>query len=291
MKVFSIISFCILIGSCSVFKKAGSNLGEGLNTQTKRIAQNLVSGLHSGITDSAFRTDLYKMLDSAITVAGSSTNKNLKSVLDSILTERWSVITRQLVEDATGRQTRENVQAIRESLIGAQTKAELQALIAAVLNDENTGKLIALKNELTGAETRNALTQIVDSAMLHLTNRFQEGITDSTLSKLSRFLRNDVHESINTNLSVVQKYATWFLTGIGVLTAFIITIVWINRQKYLKLSTLLASHVNAIPDRQVYDELTARIKQSAVTEGVEPALRNILDKNKLLGKETWKPVS
>lgn len=291
MKVFSIIFFCILIGSCSVFKKAGSNLGEGLNTQTKRIAQNLVSGLHSGITDSAFRTDLYKMLDSAITVAGTSTNKNLKSVLDSILTERWSVITRQLVEDATGQHTLENVQAIRESLIGAQTKAEVQDLIAAVLNDENTGKLIALKNELTGEETRNALTQIVDSAMLHLTNRFQESITDSTLSKLSRFLRNDVHESINTNLSVVQKYATWFLTGIGLVTAFIITIVWINRQKYLKLSTLLASHVNAIPDRQVYDELTARIKQSAVTEGVEPALRNILDKNKLLGKETWKPVS
>ncbi|MEJ7677617.1 MAG: hypothetical protein WKG06_07065 [Segetibacter sp.] len=230
-------------------------------------------------------------MDSVITVAGSSTNKNLKSVLDSILTQRWSAITRQLVEDATGRHTRENVEALRESLIGAQTKAELQALIAAVINDDITGKLIALKNDLTGEQTKKAVTEIVDSAMLHLTDRFQTGIADSTLLKLSRFIRNDLNTSINTNLSVIQKYATWFLIGITVVAAFIISLIWFNRQKYLKLSTLLASQVNAIPDRQVYDQLTARIKQSAVSVGVEPTLRSILEENKLLGKETWKPVT
>ncbi len=280
----------VLCCGCNGFKKIGSNLGEGFNSKTKSMGQNLVSGLQAGIADSAFRAGLYTTLDSAILVASTSTNKNLKIVLDSVLNERWSVITRQLVEDATGKQTKTNIDALRESLLGAQTKAEVAALIAAVLNDENTGKLIALRNELLGEKTNEAVAAIVDNAMLRLTTRFQSGIADTTLMKLSRFLNSDLKTGIGDNLSIIQKYATWFLVGIGVLAAFIITLVWVNRQKYLKLSTLLASQVNAIPNQQVYDQLTARIKQQATVTGVEPALQDILAKNKLLGENTWKPV-
>ncbi|MDR6943143.1 hypothetical protein [Mucilaginibacter pocheonensis] len=289
-KIFYLICFCGFLSGCSAFKNAGSSLGQGFNSQTRSIGKNLIIGIDSGLVESAIRADLYKTLDSAIIIAGSSTNKNLKKVLDSLLTKRWSVFVKQLVEDASGQQTRKNIENLREALIGAKSKAEVQALIAAVLNDETNGKLVTLKNKLLGDETRKQVSDIIDTGMQHFTTRFQAGITDSTLLKLSHFLNNDLNKSLDSNLSIIQKYATWFLVGIGVVAAFIITLVWINRQKYLKLSTLMASQVNAIPDQQMYDQLTARIKQSAVTAGVEPTLRNILDKNNLLGNETWKPV-
>jgi hypothetical protein len=290
-KLFFLAGVCVLLlCNCNTFKKVGSNLGDGLSTKSGIIGKNLVTGAGEGFAESTLRADLYKTIDSAIAIAGSSTNRNLKTVLDSLLTKRWSVMVKQLVEDATGRQTRRNMEDLREALIGAKTKADLQALILTVLNDQNTGKLVALKNNLIGDSTNRQVATLVDTAMAHLTSRFQSGIADSTLSKLGYFLDNDLHNSLDRNLNVVQRYATWFLVGIAAVAVLIITMVWLNRQKYLKLSTLLASQVNGISDRKVYDQVTAQIKQTAVTTGVEPTLRSILDKNKLLGAETWKPL-
>jgi len=290
-KLLFLTVVCILFCNCNGFKKIGSNLADGVSSKTPDIGKNLITGLDAGLTESAIRADLYKTIDSAITIAGTSANKNLKQVLDSLLTRRWSALVKQLVEDASGQQTRQNIAKLREELIGEKSKAELRSLVAAVLNDENGGKLVTLKDKLLGNETKTQVGGIVDTAMDHLTRRFQSGITDATLRKLSYFLDHDLHTSLDTNLSVIQKYATWFLVGIAAVAAFIITLVWLNRQKYLKLSTLLASHVNAIPDRQIYEQLTARIKENAVTTGVEPALRDILDKNHLLGTASWKPIN
>jgi hypothetical protein len=290
-KIWYLAGFCILLlCNCNAFKKIGSDLGEGLNSKAKPIGKNLVAGLDEGLAESALRAELYKTIDSAITIAGSSANKNLKIVLDSLLSRRLLTFVQQLVENATGKQTRQNIDNLREAAVGAKTKADLQALIQAVLNDENSGKLVNLKNKLLGDETKQQIGNIVDTAMQHLTTRFQSGITDSTLNKLSRFLNNDLKKGIDTNLSVIQKYATWFLVGLAAVAAVIITLVWRNRQKYLKLTALLASHVNAIPDQHVYDQLTARIKQSAVTAGVEPALRSVLSTNELLTTGSWKPI-
>lgn len=282
---------CIFFCNCNGFKKIGSNLADGVSSRSSGIGKNLVFGLDSGLAESNLRTGLSKTIDSAIAIAGASANKNLKPVLDSLLTRRWSALVRQLVEDASGQQTRRNLAKLREELIGPGSREELKQLIDAVLNDQNSGKLVSLKDKLLGDETKTQVGGLVDSAMDHLARRFQSGITDSTLRKLSYFLDHDLHNSLDNNLSVIQKYATWFLVGTAAVAAFIITLVWLNRQKYLKLSTLLAAQVNAVPDRAVYDQLTARIKQDAVTTGVEPALRNILDKNNLLGEVSWKPVA
>jgi hypothetical protein len=289
-KIFFLTGVYVLFCGCNTFKKAGSDLGEGLSTKSGAIGKNLVIGLNDGLTESTIRANLYQTIDSAIAIAAYSTSRNLKPVLDSLLTQRWSAMVKQLVEDASGGQTHRNIEDLREALIGAKTKADLQALVFAVLNDQNTGKIIALKNNLLGDETNRQAGTLVDSAMAHLTSHFQSGITDPTLRKLGYFLDHDLHNSLQNNLTVVQRYATWFLAGIAAVASIIIAIVWLNRQKYLKLSTLLASQVNGITDRSIYDEITARIKQTAVTNGVEPTLRNILDKNKLLGTETWKPL-
>jgi len=290
-KLLFLTTVCILFCNCNGFKKIGSNLADGVSSKTPEIGKKLVFGLDSGLTESAIRADLYKTIDSAITIAGTSANKNLKQILDSLLTKRWSALVKQLVEDASGQQTRQNIAKLREELIGEKSKEELKSLIAAILNDENSGKLVTLKDKLLGDETKTQVGGIVDTAMDHLTRRFQSGITDATLRKLAYFLDHDLHNSLDSNLSVLQKYATWFLVGIAAVAAFIITLVWLNRQKYLKLSTLLASHVNAIPDRQIYEQVTARIKENAVTTGVEPVLRDILDKNHLLGTASWKPIN
>jgi predicted small secreted protein len=287
---YLLLGSCIVLAGCNTFKKIGSDLGEGLDSKTRPLGKNLIMGIDDGLTQSAIRADLYKTIDSAITIAGSSTNRNFKKVLNSLLTERWSVFVKQLIENATGKQTHQNLEQLREAVIGAKTKKELQELVASVLNDENTGRLILLKNKILGNETNKQFSTIIDTGMLHLSHQFQSGITDPTLDKLSHFLKNDLSNSLDKNLSVVQRYASWFLVGIGLLAASIITIVWFNRQKYLKLSTLLASHVNAIPDQHIYDQLTSSIKLDAVTAGIEPTLRGLLSENHLLNEKSWKPL-
>ena len=51
---------------------------------------------------------------------------------------------------------------------------------------------------------------------------------------------------------------------------------------------LLTKQIHDIPDQQVYDTVTARIKNEAVTAGLEPTLRKVLKENGLINTEAWK---
>jgi hypothetical protein len=51
---------------------------------------------------------------------------------------------------------------------------------------------------------------------------------------------------------------------------------------------LLTKHINAIPDQGIYDRVTTNIKDDALTAGLEGQLRDLLQKNGLLGNEAWK---
>ncbi|BAV05301.1 hypothetical protein FLA_1308 [Filimonas lacunae] len=281
---------CLLGSGCISTQKAGSGLSEGFGSKASLISKNLVLGLDSGLAASTLRAQLCATIDSVITVAGISTNKNISRLLDSVLSKNWSALVQQLVEDVSGKQLRQNLENIREALIGAKTREDVQAILNTLLSDTNTNKIIRLKNELLGETTARQMGMLTDTLMAHIIPRLNNEITDSTLHKLSRFLNQDVQRSIDTNLSVVQKYADWFLAGLALVAAFIITLVWQNRQKYLKLTTLLAAQVNAIPDQKTYDLLTARIKASAANAGVEPTLRTVLQENNLLNTNSWKPL-
>ncbi|HWJ26121.1 MAG TPA: hypothetical protein VNS32_06235, partial [Flavisolibacter sp.] len=71
----------------------------------------------------------------------------------------------------------------------------------------------------------------------------------------------------------------------GIIAVIIIFIIWRLKEKYAKMTTLIASEIHAMPNQKEYDALTSRIKNKAMTAGVEPTLRKVLEDNGLLGKE------
>jgi hypothetical protein len=71
----------------------------------------------------------------------------------------------------------------------------------------------------------------------------------------------------------------------------IIFLIWQNRKKYLRMVAIIAKQVHDIPDQNIYDQVTAKIKQDSVATGLEPTLRNLLEKNGLIGDTSYKKVN
>jgi len=66
----------------------------------------------------------------------------------------------------------------------------------------------------------------------------------------------------------------------------IIIVIWRLKEKYAKMTTVMASQIHDIPDQRTYDALTHNIKEKAIIAGVEPSLKKVLEKNGMLGQES-----
>jgi hypothetical protein len=283
--------FLLALPGCSTFDKAGNNLGKGLNKNTEAIGRNLMLGVGQGISDSAFRANLKTLVDSVVNTAGLGLNRNVSVILDTLLSPKWFAFTRQLVEDLTGNQTKANVAALRNELVGAETSERVKLLISNALNEalsERTrARLALMRDELLGDNTSDKLGKIRTDLLGARTNEAIRAIVDSSMMRIAYRMNHDVKDAIGENASFIQKYAGRLLILLGVIAAVIIWLVWRNKQKYLKLVSVLTAQINSIPDQKLYDELTTRIKERAVETGVEPKLRHVLEENGLMGKDNW----
>lgn len=274
--------------SCSAFEKAGKSLGTGLDTKTKSIGSNVVSGAQTQLTDSTFRENLKHFLDSVITAFGAKTTTTLGALRDSLLNDKWHSFAQLLIEDITGSKTKTNLSALVETAAGDATKKRLQALIDNALKtlfSENThAQIEKLREELIGARTKENIGYLRNELLNETTKAALAGIVDSAMLRIAYRMKHDVGDAVNTNASFIQKYASRILMIAGGVAALIIWLVWRNRQKYLKLVTVLTSQINSVKDKDknVYEDLTSNIKDRAVQAGVEPALRKILAENNLL---------
>ena len=280
-----LFAIALLLTGCKALEKGGDKLGAGLNKNTKSMGKNLVAGLHEGLTDSSFREDLKKLLDSVILEAGWSANKSALALRDSLLSEKWFLFTRQLVEDLTGIKTKSNLTQLREVLVGdtarLKTKRLLSEALDEVLNERTNAKIARMRDELIGAKTEEQLSVLRDQLLGPRTNAAIKAIVDTAMLTIAYHMRHDVKEAVGENASFIEKYAGRLLILAGAIAAFIIFLVWRNRQKYFKLVTLLTSQIHDIPDQDSYNDLTSRIKRSAVVTGVEPTLRKVLKENGL----------
>ncbi len=292
----SLLLFICMIYSCSGFEKIGSDLGAGVSTKTKDIGNNLVDGALTRLNNGPEKEQLKHLLDSMISNAGLSANKQVVALRDSIInditTARLNRLISQAMQSAVGDSTKAKLAALRDELLGAKLRMQIAALrndllgdetnlrmqrilkdaMSSVLNDSVSIKLGVLRDTLLGSKTNNMLKTIIDTAMLSISQR----------------LRDDLNPQLKDNLTFIKKYATQILITLALLAAGIITLVWRNRQKYLKTVALLTSHIQSIPDQRIYDDLTAKIKNDAIKAGVEPTLRTVLKDNGLLGTESWK---
>lgn len=275
----------LLLGGCKALEKGGDKLGMGLNKNTKQMGKNLVAGLQDGLTDSLFREDLKKLLDTVIGEAGWSANRAALALRDSLLSDKWFGFTRQLVENLTGAEPKNNLAQLRDVLLGDTARLRVKALVSEalneVLNERTNQRLGSMRDELIGAKTEAQLALLRDQLLGPRTNAAIKAIVDTAMMTIAYRMRHDVKEAVGENASFLEKYAGRLLILVGVIAAVIILLVWRNRQKYLKLVTLLTAQIHDIPDQGAYNDLTSRIKRSAMATGVEPTLRKVLKENGL----------
>jgi hypothetical protein len=278
-----------LLFNCTCFysclQKWGSDLGSGVASKTDTIGRNLVSGLRDELTNTVTLHKLSVFLDSLLSNLSDTLNVKANTLEDSLLNPKVLRWADSLVSTITGAHLQLNMQALQATLVGKTKKDVLEMkhsfdlLLRDILSDNTRGKIGLIRDELLGPKTNMALTRIIDTAVTH--------IVDSSLNLISAKLRKDINPLFKEDASFIQRNAIWLLIIVGAIAAGIIFLVWKNRQKYLRMLTIVTKQVHDIPDQQVYDQVTTKIKNDSITAGVEPDLRDLLNKNGLINSNDW----
>ncbi|MEP7143582.1 MAG: hypothetical protein ABI707_11960 [Ferruginibacter sp.] len=283
----------IMLMGCSFEKigqDAGKGLGKSLGPAADSIGRNLVNSIRTELTKDSSRKDLEHFIDSVLTPVFVSLRNTSGSVRDSFINNQTRIWVDSLMQTVTGENLNRNLQILQASLVG-KTKQDifeiersvhqlLTQILAEALGDTTRVRLGLLRDELLGPKTSTALSKIIDTAVTH--------IVDSAVTRFSQRFRSDVDPLLRDDVSFVKKNANMLLISLAVVAAIIITLIWLNRKKYLQMVAMLTKQIHDIPDQKVYDEVTAKIKNEAVTAGLEPTLRAVLNKNGLLNSEAWK---
>ena len=274
-----------LFSSCSL-EKMGASAGKGVSSETDSMGAGLVRGAMTELTDPQTQKKLRQFLDSIIASAMDTLNYKTVAMRDSLINRKIIMWADSLVETLTGNQLRLNMEKIQLALIGKtktdvlELKKAFNDLLQQILSQDTKGKLGMFRDELLGEKTNQAITKIADTLVSH--------IVDSAMVKLSYRYRTDINPLLEGDVSFVNKNAKSLLITLGAIACAIILLVWRSRVRYLRLTTLLTKHINGIPDQGVYDQVTTEIKDDALTAGLEGQLRELLQKNGLLGNDSWK---
>lgn len=283
MRTLLLLAVCAICGCGGLMRSLGENLGKGLGGASKGIGDSALAGVQQRISDPEFKRAVAHTLDSLMTALGVSAKGQVAGLLDSVRDEEWKDWVGGLVDTATGERTRENLGLLREELLGTKAQAAVRKLLAELLTDSLDGKVADLRNELLGADTRDQAAALLHELLGERTKAALAGIVDSASVRFStRF-----GEAVGDNASVLKKYASELLITLGLIAAGVILLVWRNRQKYLRLTRLLATQVGDISDRRAYDEVTSRITTEAQRTGQIAMLNDLLKREGLLGEEAW----
>ncbi|MBK6641230.1 MAG: hypothetical protein IPG39_08295 [Bacteroidetes bacterium] len=271
-----IVSFCLISG-CASFEKIGKNLGKGVASESEQIGANLLLGIRNELTDSVTRIKVAGFLDSLITSVVDTTGKRILKPTDSIFIHKVIPWADSIVNALLGPKVQADLEKLQYTLVGKtkedvlEMKAALQQLIVFALSDSTQGRIGMLRDELLGSKTDSAVSKIVEHAMTQMIVRYNK----------------DLNPVIKDDISFVGKNAKELLFLTGAIALGIIFFVWLSRRKYLKLVSVLSKHINEIPDQKIFDQITSNIKKETVPELLEPALRKVLEKNGMLGKDSW----
>jgi hypothetical protein len=283
---FMLVCGIILLFSACSLEKMGASAGKGVSSQSDSIGTALVRGAMNELTDPQTQKKVRQFLDSIIASATDTLTYKTMAMRDSLINQKILIWADSLTEALTGNQLRLNMEKIQLALIGKtktdvlELKKSFNDLLNQILSQDTKGKLGSFRDELLGDKTNRAITKIADTLVSH--------IVDSAMVKLSNRYRTDINPLLEGDIGFVNKNAKSLLGTVGAIAAGIIILVWRSRVRYLRLTTLLTKQINAIPDQNIYDRVTTNIKDDAMTAGLEGDLRDLLQKNGLLGNDTWK---
>lgn len=298
--ILAIVLSFIFFESCTTFgKKVGGGLGDGVSQSladtsnqaainqmvetllresmleinellpemaVDTIGYNVGEGLRQNLLDPVFADSLTllvtNLLVTSLEDAGVTANQQIQLIGDNLLKQLAQI-------DLTPQ-----VRALREELLGAKTTEALSQLVQTTLKEAiQSIDLTDLRKQLLGLETNLAIRAIVDSSMVAITQRLNKDVLGSP--------------QLDERLDFIQANAKKLLAFLVAISLAIIAFVWYERRKYLKMATVLSAEIFKMPDQQSYDELTTRIKSTAIAAGVEPQLRKVLKDNGILGEQEW----
>lgn len=290
MKRLCFFILAVHIAGCINFKSAGSDLGDGLSSQTDKIGSGLIRGVTDELTNEERRKKLETMLSELIARVGASANTQVTSIRDTLIGEYTRKWLSDIRDDLTGAPMRANVEKLLDEVLGAGTRHRLAGIRDELLG-HNTRELLAsimarLREEAVGDSTAEAVARLLQTALGDKTNAALRAIVDSAATTLNARLKET-----GENLGFFKDYAIELLVGLGAVAIAIIGYIWWQRRKYLRLSQVLTTQIHDIPKKDEFNELTARISRKAKEQGLEPLLRDLLSKQGILGDIPRKVVT
>jgi hypothetical protein len=257
------------------------------NPATKKVVIHLLDSLIDALDTSlepkittienrVLSQKIIRWTDSLLNViTGQKLQNNVGGLIDAATGQKLRDNVAALIEAATGKKLNDNMKDLQATLIGKtrgdilQIKDGFQGLLQYILSDSTNYKIGLLRDQLLGPKTDTAITHLVDDA--------------------SKKLLANVKKADNDNSDIITRHAVLILVVVGAIALIIIFFIWRSRRKYLQMVTLLTKHINNIPNKDIYDHVTAGIQEDAINAGLEPSLRQILGANGLLSTETWAP--
>jgi len=277
-RYYFLLLFVFLVAGCgSALKNMSNDAVLGLSENASTLTKNLTKGITDQLADPATKKHITNLLDSIVISLDSTLEPRISKLETNVLNHKVVLFSDSLIEALTGNQLKLNVGALQKELVGKSAddiikiRDSFKGLLDDVLSDDTNNRIGKLRDQLLGAKTDSAISRIIDHATTKVTNQ---------IDKLNATAKGDI--------SYIGKYGGYLLLLLGGIAAIIIFIVWWNKRRYLQMTTLLAKQIHNIPDQKVYDKVTAKIKDEAISSGLEPHLRKILNANGLIGNANWK---
>jgi hypothetical protein len=270
MRPVACVAFSLLLAGCASFKDAGSGLGtglsEGLKVNADTIGIKLGAGVVQGARDTLTSAETERRLTALVDQLGASLARQAAASRDTLLGEHTRAWIDSLKNSLLGARTKDQLGILRDELLGPQTNA--------FLKDSLRMAIAGLRDELLSSATQTALDSIVSR----------------TISTLSHAYRDKMQPLLHEEEGFVKRNITAILCiagGIVLVVVIVAALLQYRRKKERNILDLLTYQIHEIPDQKAYDELTARVRRKAQELGLEPRLRELLQKRGILGREEW----
>ncbi len=220
-----------------------------------KLGGGLVHGARDSLTTPESSVRLSALVDSLVTAALHSAQRNSPALVDSALGPSL-----QHRIDSLAGTLRRQTTGLRDDLLGPRTLEYVQTLRDSLLGTTTRERIGLIRDELLGPSTRTEVMMLVDSVLQGPVRRYQANL----------------QQAIHTEAGFFQNNAVTIVIVIAVAAVGIIAFVWWQRRRYRQMVQLLTRQIHGIGDTRVYTDLTDRIKRQAEESGLERSLRKEL---------------
>lgn len=243
----------------SMIRSAGREAALGFSDSAQLISRNLILGLKGAMDtlDPDFKkmeqkiAELGQMSRTQLDSLGEIFERRIGGLKADIKDEELKKFLIGLIEESTGS-------------LKKQTKSLLSDMIQQALDD------------FDAQTAREKVQLIVRGAMDDSTRLLARALVHGALQPTVDTIMQRIEKLVQKDVPFVQRKAQQLLIALGLVSVAIIGWVWYQRRRYARLVSLLTYQIDKIPSKELYDELTRRIRNEAQRTELEPLLRQTL---------------